>query len=81
MNWPEQPAAMPDRFEHLAFERFWLQPMDGPDREAMDALVRWAADVPELDLVGSWVHGTGLAAVVAGVERTVGRGAGLAAAD
>jgi 7-carboxy-7-deazaguanine synthase (Cx14CxxC type) len=25
-----QPAAMPDRFEHLDFERFWLQPMDGP---------------------------------------------------
>ena len=32
-----QPAAMPDRFEHLAFERFWLQPMDGPDREANTA--------------------------------------------
>lgn len=26
-----QPGAMPDRFEHLAFERFYLQPMDGPD--------------------------------------------------
>ena len=25
-----QTAAMPDRFEHLDFERFWLQPMDGP---------------------------------------------------
>lgn len=25
-----QAAAMPDRFEHLDFERFWLQPMDGP---------------------------------------------------
>jgi 7-carboxy-7-deazaguanine synthase (Cx14CxxC type) len=32
-----QPAATPDRFEHLAFERFWLQPMDGPDREANTA--------------------------------------------
>ena len=32
-----QPAAMPDRFEHLPFERFWLQPMDGPDREANTA--------------------------------------------
>jgi 7-carboxy-7-deazaguanine synthase (Cx14CxxC type) len=32
-----QPTAMPDRFEHLAFERFWLQPMDGPDREANTA--------------------------------------------
>lgn len=27
-----QPQAMPDRFEHLDFERFWLQPMDGPDQ-------------------------------------------------
>lgn len=27
-----QPKAMPDRFEHLNFERFWLQPMDGPDQ-------------------------------------------------
>ena len=25
-----QVSAMPDRFEHLDFERFWLQPMDGP---------------------------------------------------
>ena len=32
-----QPLAMPQRFEHLAFERFWLQPMDGPDREANTA--------------------------------------------
>lgn len=29
-----QAKAMPERFEHLAFERFLLQPMDGPDREA-----------------------------------------------
>ncbi|CAN5129391.1 7-carboxy-7-deazaguanine synthase [soil metagenome] len=29
-----QAAAMPDRFETLAFERFWLQPMDGPDQRA-----------------------------------------------
>lgn len=29
-----QPLAMPDRFEHLDFEHFFLQPMDGPDREA-----------------------------------------------
>lgn len=27
-----QPAAPPDRFEHLDFEHFFLQPMDGPDR-------------------------------------------------
>ncbi|MFN3877768.1 MAG: 7-carboxy-7-deazaguanine synthase [Brevundimonas sp.] len=27
-----QAKALPDRFEHLDFERFWLQPMDGPDQ-------------------------------------------------
>ena len=32
-----QPLAMPDRFEALAFERFWLQPMDGPDQTANTA--------------------------------------------
>lgn len=25
-----QPAAMPDQFEHLSFDNFFLQPMDGP---------------------------------------------------
>jgi 7-carboxy-7-deazaguanine synthase len=29
-----QPGVDPTRFEQLAFERFSLQPMDGPDREA-----------------------------------------------
>ncbi len=29
-----QPLAMPERFESLAFEHFFLQPMDGPDRVA-----------------------------------------------
>ncbi|WP_334163532.1 7-carboxy-7-deazaguanine synthase [Phenylobacterium sp.] len=29
-----QPGVDPERFEHLDFERFLLQPMDGPDREA-----------------------------------------------
>ena len=29
-----QEKAMPGRFEHLSFERFYLQPMDGPDRDA-----------------------------------------------
>ncbi|MDB5457468.1 MAG: hypothetical protein JWP92_3053 [Caulobacter sp.] len=29
-----QDKAWPDRFESLDFERFFLQPMDGPDREA-----------------------------------------------
>jgi 7-carboxy-7-deazaguanine synthase len=32
-----QPKAMPDRFEGLEFERFWLQPMDGPDQAANTA--------------------------------------------
>ena len=32
-----QPLAMPDRFEGLDFERFWLQPMDGPDQAANTA--------------------------------------------
>ncbi|QTN18800.1 7-carboxy-7-deazaguanine synthase [Brevundimonas sp. AJA228-03] len=32
-----QPLAMPDRFEDLDFERFWLQPMDGPDQTANTA--------------------------------------------
>ena len=29
-----QTGVDPARFEGLSFERFWLQPMDGPDREA-----------------------------------------------
>ncbi len=29
-----QALAMPERFEHLGFTHFFLQPMDGPDREA-----------------------------------------------
>lgn len=28
-----QPDAPPERFAHLEFQRFYLQPMDGPDRE------------------------------------------------
>ena len=32
-----QAKALPDRFEHLDFERFWLQPMDGPDQAANTA--------------------------------------------
>ncbi|MGQ2991509.1 MAG: 7-carboxy-7-deazaguanine synthase [Brevundimonas sp.] len=32
-----QAEAMPDRFEDLDFERFWLQPMDGPDQAANTA--------------------------------------------
>ncbi|MEW1965107.1 FAD-dependent oxidoreductase [Micrococcus sp. NPDC078436] len=48
--------------------RHSIPPQAGPDREATDALLAWAAPVPGLDAVGSWVHGTGLAAIVAGVE-------------
>ena len=29
-----QPQAMPDRFEHLDFEHFFIQPMDGPEAAA-----------------------------------------------
>lgn len=32
-----QALAMPDRFHDLEFERFWLQPMDGPDQAANTA--------------------------------------------
>lgn len=34
--WP-QTLARPERFAGLAFERFWLQPMDGPDQAANTA--------------------------------------------
>lgn len=33
-----QAAATPDAFEHLAFDRFLLQPMDGPERDKNTAL-------------------------------------------
>jgi 7-carboxy-7-deazaguanine synthase len=33
-----QPNAHPESFEHLAFGRFMLQPMDGPDRDQNTAL-------------------------------------------
>ena len=32
-----QALAMPERFDDLDFERFWLQPMDGPDQAANTA--------------------------------------------
>ena len=42
-----QPLAMPDRFEGLAFDHFYLQPMDGPDREAnTEAAVRYCLGHP-----------------------------------
>ncbi len=42
-----QPLAMPDRFESLDFEHFFLQPMDGPDREAnTQAAIAWCLEHP-----------------------------------
>nr|WP_153401107.1 7-carboxy-7-deazaguanine synthase [Polymorphobacter fuscus] len=42
-----QPLAMPDRFEQLDFEHFFLQPMDGPDREAnTQAAIAWVLAHP-----------------------------------
>jgi 7-carboxy-7-deazaguanine synthase (Cx14CxxC type) len=42
-----QDAVDPARFEHLAFERFFLQPMDGPNREAATAAsVAYCLDHP-----------------------------------
>ena len=42
-----QADAPPDRFESLAFDHFYLQPMDGPDREAnTEAAVRYCLAHP-----------------------------------
>jgi 7-carboxy-7-deazaguanine synthase (Cx14CxxC type) len=42
-----QPGAEPDRFAGLAFTRFYLQPMDGPAREAnTGAALRYCLDHP-----------------------------------
>jgi len=42
-----QPLAMPDRFEHLDFEQFFLQPMDGPARaENTAAAIAWCLAHP-----------------------------------
>ncbi|MBP2648046.1 MAG: queE [Gemmatimonadetes bacterium] len=42
-----QPLAMPERFESLAFDHFYLQPMDGPDREAnTEAALRYCLAHP-----------------------------------
>ena len=42
-----QPLAMPDRFEHLDFAHFFLQPMDGPNREAnTQAAIAWCLAHP-----------------------------------
>ncbi|UAJ11495.1 7-carboxy-7-deazaguanine synthase [Glacieibacterium megasporae] len=42
-----QPLAQPGRFESLAFDHFFLQPMDGPDREAnTSAAIAYCLDHP-----------------------------------
>ena len=42
-----QPLAPPERFAHLAFEHFFLQPMDGPLREAnTQAAIAYCLDNP-----------------------------------
>ncbi len=55
-----QPGVDPARFEALAFERFFLQPMDGPDREAATAAAieyclahpRWRLSLQAHKLIG-----------------------------
>ena len=42
-----QKSAMPDRFEHLAFDHFFLQPMDSPTAAAnLDAAITFCTDNP-----------------------------------
>ena len=42
-----QAAAQPERFEHLDFQHFFLQPMDGPERAAnTDRAVAYCLDHP-----------------------------------
>lgn len=46
-----QAGAEPERFEHLSFGRFLLQPMDGPDREAnTQAAVDYCLAHPQWEL-------------------------------
>jgi 7-carboxy-7-deazaguanine synthase (Cx14CxxC type) len=46
-----QPELLPDQVEHLAFTRFLLQPMDGPDREANTAAaVAYCLEHPQWEL-------------------------------
>lgn len=43
-----QAAAPPERFAHLAFDHFFLQPLDGPDRAAAtEAAVRYCLAHPQ----------------------------------
>ena len=54
------PGAEPERFEHLAFAHFFLQPMHGPDRERNTALAvehclrhpRWRLSLQTHKLIG-----------------------------
>lgn len=42
-----QEAALPDRFEHLAFNYFFLQPMDSPTAAAnLEATIAYCTDNP-----------------------------------
>jgi 7-carboxy-7-deazaguanine synthase len=42
-----QPGAMPPRFEDFAFEHFFLQPMDGPDRDRnTDLAIKYCLEHP-----------------------------------
>jgi len=55
-----QPGAEPERFEHLEFRHFLLQPMDGPERarntglavEFCKALPRWRLSLQTHKLIG-----------------------------
>jgi 7-carboxy-7-deazaguanine synthase len=55
-----QPGAEPEQFAHLAFDRFYLQPMDGPERRQNSALAvdyclahpRWRLSLQSHKLVG-----------------------------
>ncbi len=55
-----QPRALPCAFEHLQFENFFLQPMDGPDREKNTQLAvkyclehpRWRVSLQTHKLMG-----------------------------
>jgi 7-carboxy-7-deazaguanine synthase len=55
-----QPGAEPERFEHLAFANFLLQPMDGPERERNTGLAvayckarpRWRLSLQTHKLIG-----------------------------
>ncbi|MEZ5915659.1 MAG: 7-carboxy-7-deazaguanine synthase [Parvularculaceae bacterium] len=55
-----QPLAPPERFVHLAFNHFFVQPMDGPDRERNTALAidycrknpQWRLSVQTHKLIG-----------------------------